>query len=56
MMEEAVAACMQIFVPSRDGVRIPLFITHKKGLVLDGSHPTLLYGKSAPPYSSHLPL
>ena len=34
----------QIFVPSRDGTKVPLFITHRKGLLLDGSHPTLLYG------------
>lgn len=34
----------QVFYPSKDGVRVPLFLTHKKGLELDGSHPTLLYG------------
>ncbi len=34
----------QVFVTSRDGTRVPMFVTHKKGLVLDGSHPTLLYG------------
>ncbi len=34
----------QIFYPSNDGTRIPMFITHKKGLNLDGSHATLLYG------------
>eukprot|EP00200_Dunaliella_tertiolecta_P005806 CAMPEP_0202339224 /NCGR_PEP_ID=MMETSP1126-20121109/1180_1 /ASSEMBLY_ACC=CAM_ASM_000457 /TAXON_ID=3047 /ORGANISM="Dunaliella tertiolecta, Strain CCMP1320" /LENGTH=800 /DNA_ID=CAMNT_0048929749 /DNA_START=75 /DNA_END=2477 /DNA_ORIENTATION=+ len=34
----------QVFVPSKDGTRIPMFITHKKGLKLDGSLPTLLYG------------
>ncbi len=31
------------FATSRDGSRIPLFITMKKGTALDGSHPTLLY-------------
>lgn len=32
------------FVTSKDGTRFPIFIAHKKGLKLDGSHPTLLYG------------
>ncbi|MBN1834102.1 MAG: S9 family peptidase [Deltaproteobacteria bacterium] len=34
----------QVFYPSKDGIRIPMFITHKKGMALDGSNPTLLYG------------
>ena len=34
----------QVFIPSRDGTRVPAFIVHKKGLKLDGSHRTLLYG------------
>jgi prolyl oligopeptidase len=34
----------QVFVPSKDGTKVPVFITHKKGISLDGSHPTLLYG------------
>ncbi|MHC4708617.1 MAG: prolyl oligopeptidase family serine peptidase, partial [Planctomycetota bacterium] len=34
----------QVFYRSRDGTRIPMFITHKKGLELDGNNPTLLYG------------
>ncbi len=33
----------QVFYHSKDGTRIPMFITAKKGLTLDGSHPTLLY-------------
>jgi len=33
----------QVFYPSRDGTKIPMFITAKKGTVLDGSHPTVLY-------------
>jgi prolyl oligopeptidase len=33
----------QVFYTSRDGTRVPMFITHRKGLVLDGSHPTMLY-------------
>jgi prolyl oligopeptidase len=32
------------FVNSKDGTRFPIFIAHKKGLKLDGSNPTLLYG------------
>ena len=34
----------QVFVPSKDGTRVPAFIVAKKGLVLDGNNPTLLYG------------
>ncbi len=33
----------QIFYNSKDGTKIPMFITHKKGLKLDGTNPTLLY-------------
>ena len=32
------------FVTSKDGTRFPVFIAHRKGLKLDGSNPTLLYG------------
>ncbi len=34
----------QIFHTSKDGTRVPMFISSKKGLLLDGSAPTLLYG------------
>jgi prolyl oligopeptidase len=34
----------QVFYPSKDGTRIPMFITSKKGLRLDGNNPTQLYG------------
>lgn len=33
----------QVSYSSKDGTKIPMFITHKKGLVLDGNNPTLLY-------------
>jgi prolyl oligopeptidase len=34
----------QVFYPSKDGTRIPMFLTYKKGLRRNGAHPTLLYG------------
>ncbi len=34
----------QVFYPSKDGTKVPLFLVHKKGLKLDGNNPTLLYG------------
>ncbi|MEZ2239408.1 prolyl oligopeptidase family protein [Microcoleus sp.] len=34
----------QVFYPSKDGTQVPMFITHKKGLELDGNNPTYLYG------------
>jgi prolyl oligopeptidase len=33
----------QIFYNSKDGTRVPMFLTYKKGLKLDGQNPTLLY-------------
>jgi prolyl oligopeptidase len=34
----------QVFYKSKDGTRIPMFLSHKKGLKRDGTNPTLLYG------------
>ena len=34
----------QIFYTSKDGTQVPMIITHKKGMVLDGTNPTILYG------------
>ncbi|MBU0641565.1 MAG: prolyl oligopeptidase family serine peptidase [Planctomycetes bacterium] len=34
----------QVFYTSRDGTRVPMFITHEKDLKLDGSNPAYLYG------------
>lgn len=34
----------QAFAPSKDGTRVPLFIAHRKGIILNGKNPTLLYG------------
>ncbi len=34
----------QIFVTSKDGTRVPMFIVHRRGWRRDGQNPTLLYG------------
>lgn len=34
----------QVFYQSKDGTRVPMFLSHKKGVKLDGRNPTLLYG------------
>jgi prolyl oligopeptidase len=33
----------QVFYPSKDGTKVPMFITYKKGIKLDGTNPTYLY-------------
>ena len=33
----------QVFYKSKDGTRVPMFLTYKKGIKLDGTNPTLLY-------------
>ncbi|QOJ15850.1 MAG: S9 family peptidase [Planctomycetia bacterium] len=34
----------QVFVDAKDGTRVPMFLTHKRGMKLDGSNPVILYG------------
>lgn len=34
----------QVFYTSKDGTKVPMIITHKKGLQVDGNNPTILYG------------
>jgi prolyl oligopeptidase len=34
----------QVFFTSKDGTKVPMIITHKKGLKLNGKNPTILYG------------
>ncbi|MGB0979289.1 MAG: prolyl oligopeptidase family serine peptidase [Croceimicrobium sp.] len=34
----------QVFYTSKDGTKVPMIITHKKGLEMDGNNPTMLYG------------
>ena len=50
-----------LFATSKDGTRVPFFLTWKKGLALDGSHPTMVYGYGGfsismlPTYRSDVP-
>ena len=34
----------QVFFPSKDGTRVPMFLVSRKGLKLDGTNPTVMYG------------
>ena len=34
----------QVFYTSKDGTKVPMIITHKKGIELNGNNPTILYG------------
>lgn len=34
----------QVFYTSKDGTKIPMFITHKKGIELNGNHPCFVFG------------
>jgi len=52
----------QVFFQSKDGTTVPMFITAKKGLELNGDNPTILYGyggydvSMTPMYGSHIPV
>lgn len=35
---------IQVFYDSKDGTKVPMIITHKKGIELNGKNPTILYG------------
>ena len=37
-------ATTQVFYTSKDGTRIPMFLVYRKGIVLDGRNPVLMYG------------
>ena len=53
---------VQIFYNSKDGTRIPMIITHRKGILLNGKNPTILYGyggfniSETPGFSIHVAL
>ena len=34
----------QVFYPGKDGVKVPMFITYKKGTVMNGKNPAIIYG------------
>ena len=34
----------RVFVRSKDGTRVPMFVTHRRGVKKDGSNPTMMYG------------
>lgn len=43
-LDPSTVTVKQVFYPSKDGTKIPMFIIAKKGVVLDGHNPTILYG------------
>ena len=51
----------QLFATSKDGTRVPFFLTARKDIALDGSHPTMVYGyggfsiSTLPTYRSDVP-
>jgi prolyl oligopeptidase len=50
-----------LFAKSKDGTRVPFFLTSRKGIALDGSHPTMMYGyggfsiSTQPTYRTEVP-
>ncbi len=50
-----------LFATSKDGTRVPFFLTARKGIALDGSHPAMMYGYGGfsisvlPAYRSDVP-
>ena len=42
-VDPSIVEVKQVFVTSKDGTKVPMFVVHRKGLKLDGSNPTLLY-------------
>jgi prolyl oligopeptidase len=42
--DTSVLESKQVFYPGKDGTRIPMSLVYKKGIKLDGTNPTLLYG------------
>jgi prolyl oligopeptidase len=42
-VDPSIVEVKQVFVPSKDGTKVPVFLVYKKGLKLDGNNPTLLY-------------
>jgi prolyl oligopeptidase len=43
-VDTALYTVQQVFYPSKDGTKIPMFLVHRKDLKRDGQRPTLLYG------------
>ncbi|HEX4971411.1 MAG TPA: prolyl oligopeptidase family serine peptidase [Steroidobacteraceae bacterium] len=37
----------RVFVTSKDGTKVPMFVTHRRGMKLDGNNPTIMYGYGA---------
>ncbi len=44
VFDPALYETRQVFAPSKDGTKVPLFLTYKKGTPMDGSAPAILYG------------
>lgn len=42
--DQSLYETQQIWFTSKDGTRVPMFVTHRSDIKLDGSNPTILYG------------